>query len=206
MTGSPPIFTIGHSDHSIESFVSLLQQHQIDAIADVRSHPYSRYHNQFDRECLEKSLRSAGVRYVFLGRELGARRVERECYEGAAVRYDRVARLAAFRDGLERVRRGSQSHRVALLCAEKDPITCHRAILVCRHLRAVFCNIMHVLHDGSLESTAQMESRLMQVTGVPSEHLFMTREALIEEAYEKQGERIAYRATADGDAEDRETT
>ena len=186
------LFTIGHSDHEMSEFVSLLMRHGVNTVADVRSHPYSRFHGQFNRETFAQVLNHARIQYVFLGRELGARRSERECYEGKQARYDRIARLPAFREGLEWLRHGLGSHRIALVCAEKDPITCHRTVLVCRQLRSDPIEIQHILNDGSIETMEQSESRLLEVVGLPTADLFQDRSELIEQAYDLQAERIAY--------------
>ena len=188
----PTLFTVGHSDHELPELVALLQRHGVTAVADVRSHPYSRFHGQFNRETLAEALVRAGIEYVFLGRELGARRSERESYQGKQARYDLIARLPAFREGLERLRRGLATQRITLLCAEKDPIACHRTVLVCRHLRSEPIDIAHILADGSLETNEQAEMRLLKAVGLPSTHLFLDRSALVEEAYDLQAERIAY--------------
>ncbi|MCH8165399.1 MAG: DUF488 domain-containing protein, partial [Planctomycetes bacterium] len=134
----------------------------------------------------------ARIQYVFLGRELGARRSERESYEGKQARYDRIALLPAFREGIERLRQALGSHRIALVCAEKDPITCHRTVLVCRQLRSDPIEIQHILDDGSIETMEQSESRLLKVVGLPNADLFQDRSELIEQAYDLQAERIAY--------------
>jgi len=188
----PILLTIGHSDHELAEFVPLLAEHGVNVVADVRSQPYSRFHGQFNRETLAESLKRAGIQYVFLGRELGARRTERESYQDNQARYDLICRLPAFRDGLERLQRGLASYRICLLCAEKDPITCHRTVLVCRHLRSEPIEIRHILVDGSIETTEQVETRLLEAFGLPSTHLFCDRSQLIEQAYDLQAERIAY--------------
>lgn len=187
----PTLLTIGHSAHDLDAFLRLLVKHAVTAIADVRSQPYSRMYPQFNRETLAAALRSAGVQYVYLGKELGARRDERAAYRDGQARYELIRPLPAFREGLERVRRGLASHRIALLCAEKDPLTCHRAILVCRELRGEL-EISHIREDGSLESTAQLELRLLDAVGLAPENLFCTRAELIEQAYDLHAVRIAY--------------
>lgn len=188
----PTLFTIGHSDHEMSALIDLLRRHGVAAVVDVRSQPYSRLHDQFNRETLAAALRQAGIDYLFLGRELGARRDERESYRDHQARYDLIARLPAFQEGLDRVRREAAARRVSLLCAEKDPIACHRMLLVCRNLRSDPIEIRHILADGSLETTAQAETRLLDAAGVPQSCLFLDRGQLIEDAYDAQGRRIAY--------------
>jgi len=186
------LHTIGHSNHGSTAFVDLLRRHAIDAIADVRSSPYSRVAPQFNREPLATLLRSRGIQYVFLGRELGARREERDCYVGSQARYDLIAKSRLFREGIERVLAGAASHAVALMCAEKDPITCHRMVLVCRELRASGLDLRHVLEDGSIESNLDAENRLLDLADLPRGDLFRPRDALVEEAYDRQALRIAW--------------
>jgi uncharacterized protein (DUF488 family) len=190
------VFTIGHSVHPIDRFADLLAQHGIDAIADVRSSPYSRFSPQFRREQLEAELRSRGVAYVFLGRELGARREEPEVYDGDLARYDRIAQIETFARGIERVEQGAARYRVALMCAEKDPLTCHRALLVARALAQRGHEIGHVHADGTLENAAAFEQRLLTASGVAAAELFRSREELVAEAYCVQGERMGYRRPA----------
>ena len=191
----PSLFTIGHSDHAIDRFLELLREYQVDAVADVRSHPYSRHHSQFNRENLVEALKAISAKYVFLGRELGARRAEPESYDGSRARYDLIRQLPAFQEGLARIQRGVESNRIAMLCAEKDPLTCHRAILICRELRALPIEILHIREDGLCETTAAIETRLLRLWGFQNGDLFSERSALIELAYDKQSERIAYVAT-----------
>ena len=146
------LFTIGHSSHAAEYFVGLLVQHKITAICDVRSFPMSRRNPQFNRETLKPFLKKNGIAYVFLGKELGARSDDPRCYENGRVQYHRLAETRTFYEGLARVRRGLHDYRVALMCAERDPITCHRMVLVCRYLRSPGLSIGHILSDGSVES------------------------------------------------------
>jgi len=190
-TTRPTLFTVGHSNHELERFLQLLAQHQITAIADVRSQPYSQYTPQFNRETLENVLARRRIHYVFMGMELGARRSERECYVAGQAKYPLVARLPAFLQGLDRIRRGAQKERIALMCSEKDPLTCHRTILVCRQLRGEF-QIRHVLEDGTLEAHEAAEDRLLELLGMPTADLFHDRGELVEQAYDRQGEAIAY--------------
>jgi uncharacterized protein (DUF488 family) len=149
------LLTVGHSNHPIERFLDLLARHAVTALGDVRSFPRSRFNPQFNREALEASLRERGIGYVFLGEALGGKRGD----------FGAIAALPEFRAGLDRVRDGAARHRVALMCAEKDPLDCHRFMLICRHL----CDdlaIRHILADGGLEPQAATEDRLLAATGL----------------------------------------
>src|SRR5712691_7200087 len=147
---SETIYTIGHSTHSIEAFVELLRQHGITAVCDVRSRPYSRMNPQFNREELKDSLKSADIKYVFLGKELGARSEDKNCYRNGQVQYDLLAQTKLFQDGIKRVEKGVKEFRIALMCAEKEPLDCHRTILVSRKLFDDGLIINHILSDGQI--------------------------------------------------------
>jgi uncharacterized protein (DUF488 family) len=197
-----PIFTIGHSNMDTAAFVKLLQQHKIQTVADVRSSPYSQYTPQFNREVLQATLKQNGIGYVFLGDELGARRSEREVYENGQAVYERIAKTPSFKSGLERVLSGAKKFRIALMCAEKDPLTCHRTILVCRNLKRAAelhsagpgerIEIQHIQSDGHLESHAETEKRLLATLKFPAEDFFRTQEEILDEAYALQGKKIAF--------------
>jgi len=186
------LLTIGHSTLSLEELVSQLIDHGVAVVCDVRSSPYSRHNPQFNREPLQDGLKAAGIGYVYLGNLLGARSDNPAHCKNGKVRFDRVARSEGFREGLRRLRKGVGGHRICLLCAEKDPIACHRTILVCRHMRSRDLAIRHILEDGSLENHRDAERRLMRELKIPEDDLFASREELIENAYARQGERIAY--------------
>jgi uncharacterized protein (DUF488 family) len=187
-----PLFTIGHSNRTIDEFIALLAARQISAVADVRSKPYSRRFPHFDTGPLRAELKKADIAYVFLGDELGARRTEPECYIGGQAQYELIAKTDAFHTGLERVRAGLRSRSIALMCAEKDPLTCHRAILVCRHLRDD-CDINHVIDADCIETQHQIEARLLKLAGLPPGDLFRNVDEVLTEAYEIQAKRIAFK-------------
>ncbi len=188
------IYTIGHSNHSIEKFINLLKQHDITAVADVRSTPYSRYNPQFNREDLAKSLKKAGIAYSFLGKEFGARPEEREYYKDGRADFDKMSQRQEFIEGIERVRKGIAKHKVALMCAEKDPLDCHRTILVSRNLKAHRFQVEHILSDGNVEEHGKTETRLLKLTGY--EPMLFDQEEdedqRLDMAYEKRAKDIAY--------------
>jgi uncharacterized protein (DUF488 family) len=189
------LLTIGHSTHPMEYFLGLLERHGVTAVCDVRSVPYSRFNPQFNKETLRTSLGGVGVAYVSLGKQLGARSDNPCCYSEGKVQYSRLAGEPLFREGLERLRQGMGRFRVALLCAEKDPLTCHRTILVCREMRAPTLTIAHILADGALETNAAAEKRLVALTGVTAD-MFSSERECIERAYDQQAGAIAYALSA----------
>jgi uncharacterized protein (DUF488 family) len=185
------VYTVGHSNHPLEAFLALLARHRITAIGDVRSDPYSRRNPQFNREPLRDALAQAGIAYVFLGDELGARTRDPDCYEHGKVSYERLARTDAFRHGLERVERGAAEYRLALMCAEKEPLDCHRTILVARHLHERGGAVRHILASGELEAHEQTVERLKVRLGL-GEDLFRAPDEVAREAFEVQGRRMGY--------------
>jgi uncharacterized protein (DUF488 family) len=194
------LFTIGHSNHSLEHFIELLLEHRLSAIADIRSSPYSKYSPHFNKDMLDIALRNANIDYIFLGKELGAQRSEDVCYIDGQAKYDRIAHLPAFRRGLEIVLQRVENCRIALMCSESDPITCHRTILVCRELKRVCpdLKIIHILSDGTEERQEISEKRLVILHKLQPE-LFgdlTSMSGLIEKAYDLQAEKIAYKEVA----------
>ncbi len=185
-----PLFTIGHSTHDFPAFLRLLKQHEIEVVADVRSRPFSRF-PWFCREALEKELKANRIRYVFLGTELGARREERECYIGPRADYRLIAQTAAYQKGIERLRNGVSRFRIALMCSEREPLDCHRTILVCRHAKE-FADISHIRADGRLESHAEAEARLLSRYFSDNHDFFRCEEEMLDEAYLRRGEEINY--------------
>lgn len=193
------VFTVGHSNQTQEAFIDLLRLNSISAIADVRSMPFSRHTPQFNRDALQDTLKQAGIAYVFLGNQLGARPAAASCYKEGKVDFQAVSETEFFREGLARVRAGAANFNLALMCAEKDPAQCHRTILVCRNLRAPDVTIKHILEDGGLEDNRDTETRLLRLFRItPS--FFQTPEEDIETAYARQAERIAFRGDENADS------
>ncbi len=186
------VFTIGHSTHDMEHFIGLLRPHSVTAVCDVRSDPYSRHNPQFNQKGLKEALLRNGIEYVFLGKELGARSGDPNCYVNRKVQYDRIAVTPEFREGLDRVEKGTLSYQVALMCAEKDPLACHRTILIARYLDERGIEVRHILEDGSIETHNEAMKRLKRQLGVPEQDLFRSQGQLAAEAYRIQGQRIAY--------------
>ncbi|WP_338030960.1 DUF488 domain-containing protein [Dyella kyungheensis] len=186
------VLTVGHSNHPIERFIALLKRSSVTAIADVRSSPFSRHNPQFNKELLSAELARAGIVYVFMGKELGARSNDPSCYEDGRVQYSRLAKTSLFKSGIDRVVVGAKKYRIALMCAEKEPLDCHRTLLVSRALEAQSVSIVHILSNGGLEAQDATTSRLLDMVGLPQEDMFRTRTQLLDEAYKLREQKVAY--------------
>lgn len=154
------IYTVGHSNHDLQGFVDLLLRHRIEVLVDVRSQPYSAYATQFASAPLKEALAAAGIRYLFLGRELGGRPRDPNCYDlDGRVDYGRVAATPLFRGGIARLRHGIARYRIALLCAEENPVGCHRRRLVGRVLEEAAVAVLHIRGSGDLEPEQAIAAR-----------------------------------------------
>ncbi len=169
-SGAHPIFTVGHSNHSGEAFVELLRRHGVEEAVDVRSSPYSRnpYTAHFNREALASLLEEHGIRYVFLGDELGGRPADSACYDASGrVRYEEVARSDGFFSGVCSLLRDAESRRVAVVCSEKEPLDCHRTLLIAHALTSEAYGVdggrvRHILADGRVETHEATMRRLVE--------------------------------------------
>ena len=192
----PDIYTIGYSNHPFTKFAELIQRQGVNIVCDVRSVPYSRYMEEFCQDRLKKSLEEKKVCYLFLGDELGGRSGNPSCFDNAGVAsYERMAEEPCFRDGVRRVLKGIERlYRIALMCSEKDPATCHRGLLVARRLAMEGVSVGHILSDGSVESQTAFESRLVAMAGLNCD-LFNEESGpdTVAKAYALQSQKVAYR-------------
>ncbi|SKA06243.1 DUF488 family protein [Consotaella salsifontis] len=179
------IWTIGHSNHAYEAFLELLRSHQITALADVRSIPYSRRVPHFSRAPLSARLREDGIAYVHLGLELGARPSDPALMTNGHADFDKIAAGDAFNTGLDRLIEGAKSHRIAIMCAERDPADCHRCLLVGRALHERGVLVRHILADGEVTDQAAIEGRLMAMHGQGEVDLFASPEERRAAAYRR---------------------
>jgi len=164
------VFTVGHSNHEFRTFLDLLRRHGVQVVADVRSIPYSRRFPQFAKRVLAAALDDADIRYLWLGEALGGR--QQADAGDAATRYDQIAATAGFQAGLDRVVAEASGRALALMCAEREPMHCHRALLVSRHLAARGVQIEHILADGRIERHGDFETRLIARAGTAPPPLF----------------------------------
>jgi uncharacterized protein (DUF488 family) len=177
MTAVPrhPLFTVGHSNHPIEHFLALLRRHGLEAVADVRSRPYSRFVPHFGKERLARILADESVGYAFLRRELGGMPAGGDPRQ-ARLDYQRRIREPSFARGIESLLQAAAERRVAMMCRERDPLDCHRLHLICRYLEPMALDIRHILPDGELEAQIATKRRQLERLGARQLGLFDSAE------------------------------
>jgi uncharacterized protein (DUF488 family) len=193
MSTRPFVLTIGHSNHALAKFIALLHGAEVMAIADVRSAPVSRFAPHFNKDRLATSLAEQGIAYVFLGKELGGRPELPELFSDGVADYEKMAALPAFKTAIERLITGAESHRVAIMCAEVDPLDCHRCLLVGRALADSGVDVGHILSSGQVLTHAEIEDRLLDLAGLTNENLLAaSRGERLAEAYRARARKATY--------------
>lgn len=186
------IYTIGHSTHSLEVFIELLKSRDVSAIVDVRSAPYSRFQPQFNREAFTKSLNDSGIEYVFAGDSIGGRSANEADYENGRVVYARLKQNDYFENGIRRVIMDSEKFKLALMCSEKEPIVCHRTLLVGQTLFEQGVSVTHIHADGTIESHENAIQRLLRSFKLDEPDLFRTNEEIVADALLRQEQKVAF--------------
>jgi uncharacterized protein (DUF488 family) len=190
------LFSIGHSNIPAGRFVALLQEAGVDAVADVRSIPFSRRFPWFSGKALAATLMQHGMTYLAYGDTLGGRPRDAALYRDGVADYEAMARQPDFQTGLDRMLADAARSRVCLMCAEREPLDCHRCLLVARSLAERGLTIGHILHGGTIEPHAATEQRLLALTGA-SDDLFVTgQDERLAAAYRRRARAAAYRARA----------
>jgi uncharacterized protein (DUF488 family) len=190
MPGTFELFTIGHSNLAADRFVDLLKKAGVAAIADVRSVPFSRWCPWFSRQALVERLSRDSIAYLPLGDALGGRPRDPRLYRDGVADYEAMAVTPEFRAGLAQVREAMSRQRVCLMCAEREPLECHRCLLVARALAEQGIAPGHILHDATIEPHAATEQRLLALTG-GGEDLFRDHATRLAEAYRRRARNIA---------------
>lgn len=192
------MYTIGYATKPIDIYIDQLKTYEIDVVADVRSVPFSKRFFDYHQDALMQHLKRAGIRYVYLGKELGPRSKDDAHYDQRGqVQFDRLMASENFQSGIERLFDGdSKGYAIALTCAEKDAAICHRSLLIGWYLQhECGLELKHIDHNGAIETQAGLEQRLQSLTETGSDML-MTAEEALDLAYRKQCLNFAYRKSS----------
>jgi uncharacterized protein (DUF488 family) len=200
MPSSNGLFTLGHSNQEMSDFLGTLLRHEIKAVCDVRSRPGSFRFPQFNREPLEAQLTAAKIRYEFCGEQLGGRPLDPQFYlANGLVDYSKRRRAPTFIEAVDKAIALARERKTAILCAEEDPLHCHRFLLICPALVARGVAPVHLRRGGAAETQRDAEDRLLQLHGfadVTSDSLFAHgRESALEDALRLQSEQYGFRTS-----------
>lgn len=196
------VYTIGHTNHTLDDFLKLLKKNNINCIVDVRSTPYSKYTSQFNKKEIKTFLSINRIAYIHMGDEFGARRSDKELYtKEGYLDFDKTRRDAEFLKGVDRIKSGcKKGYNIALMCTEKDPIDCHRSIMVSKGLIDNNIEVEHIKDDGSIETQSQLEKRLLDKYFINREQVTfdiisggnLSEDEMIDLAYKKRNVEIGY--------------
>ena len=188
------IFTIGHSTHPIERFLTLLVSHDVKTIVDVRSVPYSKYTPVFNRESLRVILEKQGIRYLFFGDTLGGHSNDGNDYLDGQVAYARLKERARFSGDIDRIIEESSVGLVAVMCSEKDPLNSHRFLLISQKLCRRGIDVRHILEDGTTRQHSEELLLLLQKYDLDKEDLFRSLEERLSQALLLQEQKVAFKS------------
>jgi uncharacterized protein (DUF488 family) len=187
------LFSIGHSNIPAERFLALVQGVGVTAIADVRSIPRSRRFPWFSKNNLATHLAGAGIAYAAMGERLGGRPRDEKLYRDGVADYEEMARQPEFRTGLDQLTDVMARSCVCLMCAEREPLDCHRSLLVARSLAERGVAVGHILHDGTIEPHAATEQRLLALAGEDCDLFAAGQSERLAAAYRRRARAVAFR-------------
>ena len=197
------IYTIGHSNYTMERLIDMLEYYNINCVVDIRGTPYSKYNIQFDKEAIRYTLTNAGFVYIYMGKELAAKRIRKNSYNNEGYsNFEEVIKEEEFKRGVERLKNGCEKgYKIILLGAMQDPIRCHRSILVGRELVKNDFDVKHILDDYSIVTQDDIEEMLLnkyfsnrnQITIEDLTGNSLNNEEMINEGYKLENKEIGYR-------------
>ena len=190
------LFSIGHSNIPAERLLALLRHAGADVIADVRSTPFSRRSPWFSGKALAATLTQHGMTYLAYGDALGGRPRDAALYRDGVADYEAMARQPDFQVGLDRLLADAARARVCLMCAEREPLDCHRCLLVGRSLAERGLAVGHILHDGTIEPHRATEQRLLALFGEDHDLFATGQNERLAAAYRRRARAVGYRAKA----------
>lgn len=196
------VYTIGYTAFDIDSFISKLKELGVSCLIDVRSIPVaSDFYKMYSKQVLEPILKKNNILYVNFAKEFGARQPSKIFYEKYGyLNFEEFIQSDEFLSGVSRIKKGiNLNHKFVLMCAEKDPLTCHRAIMVSRGLQEQGLNVKHILTNGGLETHGELEKRLVELYFASNNQILLFDETSdaekLKRAYANQNAKIGYRQT-----------
>ncbi|MDD3436717.1 MAG: DUF488 domain-containing protein [Candidatus Gastranaerophilales bacterium] len=194
------VFTIGYAAFNIDDFIDVLKSHKISHLIDVRSNPMSEYFQDYNSFNLEPKLKQHNIIYENLALEFGARQENNEFFSKSGfIDFEKFTQSEQFKNGLAKIEDGlKQDINFVLMCAEKDPINCHRSIMIAHAMQKNGIQVLHIMYDGQLQPQNEIDKKLLELYFPDRNQLnlftqSLDEQELIEQAYKKQNEKIGYR-------------
>lgn len=159
------IYTIGHSSHTSDYFLHLLRKFNINSVVDIRSVPFSKYVPNFNKNEIKNFLNLNHIYYVYMAREFGLIQEDSKLFHpDGYLDFNKLSETEFFIKGINRLKSGvDNGYKIAIMCAEKDPLDCHRSILISPILVSEGYSVVHILPDGKRETHSELEDRLLRL-------------------------------------------
>lgn len=192
------IYTIGYTAFSINEFIETIKNFGISCVIDVRSSPFSNYYTDYNKDTLERTLKEHNILYRNYANEFGARQTNPAFYSGDIVDFDKFIKSAQFLEGVSKVKKGiERGYKFVLMCAEKDPIKCHRSIMLGKGFSENGFDVKHIVSKTEIESQRELEERLLEMYHQDRFQLTLfggeqSASELLADAYKKQNLAIGY--------------
>ncbi len=208
MTIINSIYTIGYTAFSINEFIETIKHYNINCVIDVRSSPFSNYYSDYNKDALERTLKQHNILYRNYANEFGARQTNSDFYSGDIVDFDKFIKSTQFLQGVSKIKKGIEcGYNFVLMCAEKDPIKCHRSIMLGKGFSNSSFEVKHIISKNELESQKELEQRLLEMYHQDRFQLTLFGEDrsesdLLADAYMKQNLAIGYNRNTKIEQED----
>lgn len=193
------IYTIGYSGFQLENFINILKYYGINGLIDVRSNPVSKFYTAYNQQELSPSLKENAIAYRNYKAEFGARQIEQKYYPNGYLDFRLFAKSERFQEGMNRlINAMPMGYRFVLMCSEKDPISCHRAIMVAREFDDNNVSVNHIMADGNICTQKDIENRLVDLY-FPNHNQIsffspqLTWNEMVNESYIQQNIKIGYK-------------
>lgn len=159
------LYTIGHSSHNLNYFLYLLRKFRINSVVDIRSVPFSKYVPHFNKDRLKNFLSLNHIHYIYMAKEFGLIQENINLLHSEGyLDFNKMSKSETFKKGILRLKIGiDKGYKIAIMCAEKDPLDCHRSVLISPAIIKEGYSVIHILPDGRRETHEELEHRLLNL-------------------------------------------
>lgn len=176
------IYTVGYASFNIEEFIKVLKKYNINCVIDVRSNPNSKFYADYNKDALTCILKKNNIYYRNYVNEFGARQENSKYYTDGYLDFSKFTKSEAFQSGMSKLIESMKKNYVfVLMCAEKDPATCHRNIMIAREFYKLGYKVNNILETGDIEIQESVQKRLLNCYFPNRDQLSLLDEELSEE-------------------------